>query len=158
MPVMRGEDAVKIIQEEFGKDRIKIVTITASALNQRRDFYLNIGCHEFISKPFKAEEIFNCLDQLLGVEYIYDDEVLRKESPSIEELDPSQVSIPEDLYEKIKESAEQYNITMLEKALKELKERAGTSKQLLEHLELLAKKNEMEAIIKALESVPKTKD
>jgi PAS domain S-box-containing protein len=159
MPVMRGEVAVKLILDEFGKDRIKVVAITASALDRRREYYLDMGCHEFISKPFTVEQIYSCLDELLGVKFVYDDDEVSQEEPlSIEELDLSEFSIPEDLSEKLKESAEQYNITHLEQALEELQQRDGTSKQLLEHLRQLAKKYNMKAIAKVLESVSKTKD
>jgi CheY-like chemotaxis protein len=156
MPVMRGEDAIKLIINEFGKDQIKIVAITASAFDRRRDFYLKIGCHEYVSKPFQQEEIFNCLKELLSVEFVY--EGSEKESSSIEELDLSQISIPEDLYQKFKESAERHNITELQKAMEELQQIDGTSKQLHEHLVQLTKKYDMKAIVKVLESVSKTKD
>jgi len=53
MPVMDGEEAVKKIQSEFGKDRFKVVAVTASALDRHRDYYLDLGFHEFIGKPFK---------------------------------------------------------------------------------------------------------
>ena len=159
MPVMRGEDAIKLIQKEFGKDRIKIVAITASAFDRRRDHYLEMGCHEYISKPFKEEEVFNCLKVLLDVEFVYeDDEVSQEESSTIEELDLSQISIPEDLYEKLKESAKLYNISGLENALEELSQSDGTSTQLQEHLLQLTNKYDMKAIIEVLESVSKTRD
>ena len=156
MPVMRGEEAVELIVKECGKDRIKIVTITASALDRRREYYLDLGCHEFISKPFTAEQIYECLEVLLHVEYVCDeDEHPQEESPLNQELDISQLSIPQDLYEKIKESADQYNITFLEKALEELQQRDEVSDQLYEHLKALSKSYDMEAIIKVLESIPK---
>ena len=157
MPVMRGEDAVKLILEEFGKDRIKLVAVTASALDRRRENYLEMGCQEFISKPFTAEQIYGCLEELLDVKFVYDvDEISQEESSSIKEPDLSQTSMPEDLYKKVKEFAEQYNITQLENALEEMQQRDGVSKQLLEHLVQLKSKYDMEAILKVLESVSKT--
>jgi CheY-like chemotaxis protein len=157
MPVMDGEEAAKLIEEEFGKDRFKIIAITADAIGNRREYYLSKGFHEFIAKPFRAEEIYKSLGDMLDVEFIYD-EVSKEESSSIEELDLTQISIPEDLYQKFKESAERYNITQLEKALEELQKIDGTSKQLHEHLVQLTKKYDMKAIVKVLESVSKTKD
>ena len=74
MPVMNGEEATKLIQEEFGKDRFKIVAVTADAIGSRRDHYLSKGFHEFIPKPFRAEEIYNSLSELLGTEFVYEDE------------------------------------------------------------------------------------
>ena len=46
MPVMRGEEAIKPILEEFGNEKIKIVAITASAFDRRRVFYLEMRCHQ----------------------------------------------------------------------------------------------------------------
>lgn len=158
MPVMDGEEATKLIQQEFGKDHLKIVSITADAIGDRRDYYLSKGFHEFISKPFRAEEVFKCLNELLGVEFIYDnDEVFQEESSLIEDLDLSQISIPEDLYDKIVESAELYRITELERNLGELGQRSEVPEQLVEHLKQLFGKYDMETILKVLESVSKTK-
>ncbi len=157
MPVMRGEDAVKLIVKEFGRDRIKIVTITASALDRRREYFLEMGCHEFISKPFTTEQIYSCLDELLGVDYVYDEDEEEKPSSS-EKLDLSKLSIPKDLYEKMKESAENYNITYLEKALEELQQRDGASDQLYEHITKLSKAYDMDKIINVLESISKISD
>lgn len=157
MPVMRGEDAVKIICEEFGKDRIKLVAITASTLDQRRDFYLELGCHEYISKPFEEEEIFSSLEELLNVEFVYEDHDTAQDEPAqLDKLDLARMSIPEDLYGKLKDSAELYNVTNLEKYLIELEKGDEASKQLSEHLKYLANSYDMEAILKILESVSTT--
>lgn len=158
MPVMRGEEAIELILKEFGADRIKIVAVTASAVDRRREDFLKLGCHEYISKPFKAEELFKCLNELLDVEFIYEDAEGSREPSSLEGLDLSQLSMPEDLYEKFKESLQLCNITGLEKNLIELRESSGTSTQLHEHLQTLVNKYNMDAISKVLESVRKTKD
>jgi CheY-like chemotaxis protein len=157
MPVMRGEDAVKLICEEFGKDRIKLVAITASTLDQRRDFYLELGCHEYISKPFLEEEVFSSLEELLNVEFVYEDNDTAQDKPAqLDELDFTRMSISEDLYGKLKNSAELYNVTNLEKYLTELEKGDEAPKQLSEHLKCLANSYNMEAILKILESVSKT--
>jgi two-component system sensor histidine kinase/response regulator len=61
MPVMRGEDAIKLIREAFGADGIKVAAITASAIDRSRQFYIDLGFDEYISKPFTEDEVFNCL-------------------------------------------------------------------------------------------------
>jgi CheY-like chemotaxis protein len=158
MPVMGGEDATKLIIGEFGSDRIKIVAITASAFDRRRGYYIEMGFHEYISKPFKTEEIFKGLNELLGVEYVYDDdEISQEESSSIKELDLTRISIPEDLYERMMKSAESYSVTELERNLAELGQNSEVPGQLVEHLKQLLGKYDMEAILKVLESVSKTK-
>lgn len=157
MPVMGGEEAMELIQKEFGADRIKIVAITAAALDFQREYFLDIGCHEYISKPFKAEELYNCLNKLLDVEFVYDDNDISESFSSLEELDQSQLSMPEELYERFKESAQLCNITGLDKNMKELRESNGASKQLIEYLETLINKYDMGAIGELLEAVSKTR-
>ena len=159
MPVMGGEEAIKLIQKEFGKDRIKVVVITASALDRRREHYLEMGCHEYISKPFRANEVFNCLNELLDVEFVYEeDDTPSDESGQMNEIDFSEMSIPEDLCAKLKGSAELYNITELERNLEVLEQNHGVSRQLTKHLRHLLKNYDMEAITKVLEAVSISKD
>jgi len=158
MPVMGGEEAIKLILKEFGKDKIKIVVITASALDIHREDYLKMGCHEYISKPFTENEVFNCLNELLDIEFVYEeDDIPSDQSGQMTEIDFSEMSIPEDLYTKLKDSAKLYNVTEIERSLEELSQNSEVPKQLVECLEQLLGKYDIEAILKVLESVSKTK-
>jgi signal transduction histidine kinase/CheY-like chemotaxis protein len=155
MPIMRGDDALKLIQEGLGGSKIKIVAITASALDRKREHYLEMGFHEYISKPFREEDVFECLSELLGVEFIYEDgEALQKETSPLEQLDLSKVSIPKDLQEQLIEAANLYNITNLENSLETLKQKEETPKLLIQHLEQLLGEYNIEEIIKILKEVP----
>ncbi len=157
MPVMRGQEALNLIQQEL--DQIKVVAITASALDRNREHYLDMGFHEYISKPFKIEEIFNCLKKLLDANFVYEDEeTLQVKSSSIDVLDLSQVSIPKDLRKLLMEAAEVNSITLFEKNLNELKQKKGTSQQLIEHLDNLMAKYDMTGITEVLEMIPTTND
>lgn len=159
MPIMRGEDALKLIRQELGKNQIKVVAITASALDRNRKYYLELGFHEYISKPFKEEEIFNCLKNLLDADFVYDDdENFQEKSSSIEGLNLSQTPIPKHLCQQLMEAAEVYNITHFEKTFNELRQKEGTSQQLIEHIDDLMGKYDMQGIIEVLESLPTTKD
>ncbi|MEG3888369.1 response regulator, partial [Microcoleus sp. herbarium19] len=89
MPVMDGYEATQEIklriqqreqeQEENGEMSIsasdspipKIVALTASTIEGRRSFALLIGCDDFISKPFRKNDIFDTLNKHLGVKYLY---------------------------------------------------------------------------------------
>jgi CheY-like chemotaxis protein len=71
MPVMDGMEATKQIRAlPHGKEPC-IVALTASALTDERHEIMASGHDEFISKPFRSEEIFGCLQRLLGIEFIY---------------------------------------------------------------------------------------
>jgi signal transduction histidine kinase/CheY-like chemotaxis protein len=159
MPVMRGQEALKLIQQELGKNQTKVVAITASALDRNREHYLDMGFDEYISKPFKVEEIFNCLKKLLDADFVYDDDkTFQVKSSSLEGLDLSQVSIPKDICKQMMEAAEIYNITLFEKTFNELKQKEGTSQQLIEHIDNMVAEYNMAGIIEVLEIVSTTNE
>lgn len=71
MPVMDGLQATAAIRQLPGGDKVKIVTITASVFMDQRDKAFAAGCDGFICKPFRNCEIFNCMEELLGLKYLY---------------------------------------------------------------------------------------
>ncbi|GEM_PF-2369457 len=154
MPIMRGEEALNLIQKSFGKDQIKVVAITASVIDRKREYFLNLGFHEYISKPFKAEEIFDCLSQLLGVKFVSEeDNFLKDELPNLEELDFSKIFISEDSYRKLERATKLNNITEIENVCKELGKINGDSKKLADHLESLLNRYEIKGILDILEKL-----
>jgi len=151
MPKMRGEEAIEHILKEFGPDRFKIVSITASAFDRHKDFYLKIGCHDYISKPFREEDIFICLKNLLDIDYIYEKSGQPETGNiNIEDLDFSSFNIPAELLDPLKKAAELYNITSLEKSLTDLGQASESYKPLTQHLKTLANQYDMEGILEVL--------
>lgn len=81
MPVMNGYEATRQIRQEEAQrlaadptaSRTCIIAITASAFREQRQEILKMGCDDFISKPFKREQIFEAIARHLGVRYVYDD-------------------------------------------------------------------------------------
>ncbi|GAB4463527.1 MAG: hypothetical protein OHK0037_16280 [Elainellaceae cyanobacterium] len=81
MPVMNGYEATQQIRQEEEKllnadptaSRTCIIALTASAFREQRQEILNMGCDDFISKPFKREQIFEAIARHLDVRYVYDD-------------------------------------------------------------------------------------
>lgn len=64
MPVMGGVEATKIIRDQL-KSEVPIISLTANALKGDNDKYLNAGMNEYVSKPFKTEELVSKMAQLL---------------------------------------------------------------------------------------------
>lgn len=64
MPVMGGDEAVKQIRE-FNKE-VVIIAQTAYALSGDKERSLDSGCNEYISKPFRKEELLELIGQYFG--------------------------------------------------------------------------------------------
>jgi len=154
MPVMNGEEALKVIQNKYGADQFKIVAITASAFGRPCQYYLDRGFHEFIAKPFQVGEIFNCLSKLLEVEFIYDAiETVDEKLIEFSEINWNLITLPEDLYNRLKYSTDICSITEIERLLNELKSMDGDYNTLVESCERLLKDYDLAEIMKILNQV-----
>lgn len=71
MPVMDGLEATRRIRALPDGDKVKIVAVTASAMLEQREEILTSGMDDFVRKPYRANEIYECLSRHLGVQYIY---------------------------------------------------------------------------------------
>ena len=61
MPVMRGDDAIKVIRGELKNDKLVCIAISAFSLHHEIQHYLSIGFDQFIAKPFTFGKIHNSL-------------------------------------------------------------------------------------------------
>ena len=71
MPHLRGSEAAQKITEMAGENRPPIVSLTAFALDEQRTTALEAGCVDFLSKPFKADELFAVIARHVDVTYRY---------------------------------------------------------------------------------------
>lgn len=72
MPVMDGLEAARRIRKLPGGSEVKIVAVTASAFQEQRAEMLEAGMDDFVRKPYRSSEIYDCLSRQLGVSYVYD--------------------------------------------------------------------------------------
>lgn len=155
MPVMRGEEAVVQIQEKLGKNRPKIIAITASVFDHQRDEFLRLGCHDFISKPFQIDHIFQTMKKLLDIEYEYKTNALTsitdKAAPGTPDL--AEITIPKDIYLELKKAVQFYEITKIEKILNTLEQNNEDGKALAKYLHAYLEKYDMERMLEALEKL-----
>lgn len=61
MPEKDGLTTTKEIIEKYGNNRPPIIALTADANESSKDFYMNAGMDDFLSKPFKSEDLFHLL-------------------------------------------------------------------------------------------------
>ena len=61
MPVMNGIEATKLIREQEQDTHIPIIAVTANALVEDRERFLEAGMDDYISKPYTEEDIVRAL-------------------------------------------------------------------------------------------------
>ncbi len=71
MPVMDGIEATRQIRQLPGGREVKIVAVTASAFLEQRQKLLDAGMDDFVRKPYRIHEIYDCLARHLGLKYLY---------------------------------------------------------------------------------------
>jgi len=72
MPVMDGQEATRIIRGLPGGELVKIVAVTASVFVEQREELLRSGMDDFVRKPYRFSEIYDCLSRQLGIRFIYE--------------------------------------------------------------------------------------
>jgi CheY-like chemotaxis protein len=136
--------------EEFGKDKFKLVAISASTLKHEQQTYFDAGFDDFISKPFRFERVCECLANLLEVEFERGEpKAAETESQEI----PADVSLPEELLSRLKNAAELHKVTELKTHLNEMEELGSEGKQLAQRLRELIRNYDLEAVLKILSEI-----
>ncbi len=91
MPIMSGYQAARQIRQliatpnqENGHNYppTKIIALTASAFTEQKQQSLDAGCDDFVSKPFRWEEILETLTKHLQVKYVYKNTEVSEISPA----------------------------------------------------------------------------
>lgn len=73
MPVMDGYKATQTIKATTQGQATAIIAVTASVLEEEKAVVIAAGCDDFLRKPFREAEIFQVINQHIGVNYLYED-------------------------------------------------------------------------------------
>ena len=71
LPDISGLEAARRIREMQGGREVKIVAVTASAFASQRDEVLAAGLDDFLRKPYRPREIFDCMARHLDLQYVF---------------------------------------------------------------------------------------
>ena len=70
MPMMDGVEAARRIRACEGGHEVKIAAVTASGFAGERSEILLAGMDDYVRKPYRLAEIFECMARHLGVRYV----------------------------------------------------------------------------------------
>jgi signal transduction histidine kinase/ActR/RegA family two-component response regulator len=97
MPVVSGLETARIIRTMPGGKAVKIVALSASVLDHEREQVLDAGPDDFVGKPYRAEDIFQCMARHLGVQYLYREPSISGVEPALASQTEAFKALPEEL-------------------------------------------------------------
>lgn len=106
MPVMDGVEATRRIRLLPEGKKVRIVAVTASAFKEQQQEMFDVGMDDFIRKPYRFDEIYDCLARQLGIKYTYNSDTQDEPAPPAT-LTPAAVAvIPGALRKELKDALE----------------------------------------------------
>lgn len=146
MPGMNGIEATQRILAAHG-GKIKMVAHSASAFDHEQKRYLDAGFDDFFAKPFRAERLCECLQNLLHVAF--------ESVPPAESAEPlpppDDFTMPTELASRLRSAAELYNTTGIKSCLADLARSGDSGRRLAEHLQRVADRFDMDTILHFLD-------
>lgn len=148
MPVMDGDEATRIIRQLPGGQAVKIVAVTTAVFKELRHELLQTGFDEVIDKPYRANQIYSCLADLLRVKFVYLNKIQPDALPRI--LTPDLFAeLPESLLGELKSALELLDIDQIDSVIAKV---APFNPKLHALLEVLARRFDYAAIQEQIEA------
>jgi CheY-like chemotaxis protein len=148
LPDLEGTLVARRMLAEAAAGGLKIVAHTAAALAECRDRALQAGCVDFLVKPIRSEQVYDCLRIHLGVEYEYSAPLPEAEQPPA--MDASQLHLSDELYARLATAAELHSTTALKACLLELRQLGPEAGKLAEHIRFLMRSYDMDGILRLI--------
>ncbi len=151
MPVMDGIEATHRIRKLPEGQAVKIVAVTASAFKEQQQEMFDAGMDGFVRKPYRFEEIYDCLAKQLGIKYLYSAEVA--EEVQTVALTPAMLrDLPRDLRAELRHVLEDLDSERIAVVIERV---SGQDAQLGLALQRLADNFDYPAILRALDEIDK---
>ncbi len=72
MPVLDGFATTQAIRSHPDKQDLPIIAVSAGVFSQQRQQALACGCNDFLEKPINTEDLLQCLQQHLELEWLFE--------------------------------------------------------------------------------------
>lgn len=144
--------AFEQLKEKTGES-IKTVAMTTSLVNGGPAHFKRMGFDMCIGKPYRFDEVYQCVAQLLDVEFVGS---LAEPAEAVEQhkgLDINQIHLPLDIYQQLIDTAQTYEIASLETLMATLAEQQPDLAPLLEHMKRHISNYDIDEFIEELESI-----
>jgi len=149
MPVMDGKEATRRIKTLDGSNRIKIAALSAHVLGKEREEIFEAGCDDFVSKPYRENDLFEVMAKHLNIEYVYEHNQVGADSERLPTPKPLDFGTVDVLFKK--ELSHAVLSTDAIKISELVKNIRLTNPQLASNLQICADNFDYESIQKALD-------
>ncbi len=156
MPVMDGFEATRRIRKLAELKQVIIIVISASVSDEDRNKSLNVGCHDFIAKPFSTDEVLEKLGCHLKLEWEYEADDLLDFSPSQEKTDDTEqpvVSPPAEVVKMLYDLAMMGDVESIEEQIEQLEQTDSQFAPFVAQVRQLAEDFQVREIGELLESI-----
>lgn len=155
MPKMDGIETIRNIDRQYGSNAVPIVMITAAAFESEQDSFDKLGIAGILIKPYKTDEVFECMASALGLSVRFDTAPAAEERAVMLEnsLSHADTILPEGLYDRLLSAAEFGKISELKSLYRELKTSANVSPNFLEVISRYIESYDLNAIVRFLTTI-----
>jgi PAS domain S-box-containing protein len=123
MPEMDGYEATRRIKARPAEERVPVIMISASAMNETKQEAMANGADGFIRKPFKEDELFAEIGKALGIDYVYEDDATGQTPAEASSLTRERLkNLSTELHRKMRDAIELGDMQALHEAIDETRE------------------------------------
>jgi PAS domain S-box-containing protein len=120
MPVMDGVEATRQIRQLPDGDKVKIIAVTASAFREQEDELRATGMEDYVSKPYRFEEIYGTLEQHLGLRFTREEAVAEQAPPALDR--ERLATLPDAVCVELRQALESLESSAIEAAIQKVGE------------------------------------
>ncbi len=148
MPVMDGFEATQKILDLADGSPPVIVAVSASDFVEEREAIIMAGCHDYLRKPVRLEEVFNVMRRHLHVQYLYADHEVTKSDNDSTEVAAQLASLNSETVSALKTAVIRADMNMINNVINNISQE---NPQLAEQLRQLADNFEYDTILNLIQ-------
>jgi len=134
MPGMSGDQAFDKIQTLYPTHTMKIVAVSAFSLENEINYYLQKGFDQFIAKPFKMAEIYQCMHALLNAKFSFSTDKIQENAPvEIKMPELAEVNIGAALIDQLILAATINEVTTLEQLVENIDSHSSANSAFIQY-------------------------
>jgi signal transduction histidine kinase/ActR/RegA family two-component response regulator len=126
MPVMDGVEATRLIRACEGGHEVKIAALTASGYASERSQILAGGMDDYVRKPYRPAEIFECMARHLGLRYQVSEGAAKSDGERLGELNADDLcALPDELRRELRDALIMLNPVGISTAIERISRENG---------------------------------